>query len=91
MNESQRKTLEALKLYEKLELQKNYKSDLLPCPFCGKNTVKVLPFENNKFILSHWYTNVSDCPIATADEDTGIGSTYFETEEEAIETWNKRG
>lgn len=34
--------------------------------------------------------NVSDCPIATSDEDTGIGTTYFETEKEAIETWNRR-
>lgn len=90
LNENQKSTLEALKLYEKLELQKNYKSDLLPCPFCGKDTVKIVPFKNNKFIISHWHTNIFDCPIASSDEDTGIGTTYFETEEEAIETWNKR-
>ena len=65
-------------------------TNIEPCPFCGKTTVKIIPFENNKFIISHWYENVSDCPIATADEDTGIGSTYFETEEEAIKTCNKR-
>ena len=63
---------------------------LKPCPFCGKDTVKVVPFKNNKFIISHWHTNIFDCPIASSDEDTGIGTTYFETEEEAIETWNKR-
>ena len=63
---------------------------LKACPFCGKNTVAVLPYMNNKYILSHWYTNKADCPIATADMCTGIGSTCFDTEDEAITTWNKR-
>lgn len=65
-------------------------AELKKCPFCGKRTVKIIPFDNGKYIISHWHENISDCPIAVADEDTGIGTTYFETEEEAIETWNNR-
>lgn len=64
--------------------------NIAPCPFCGRNTVKIVPFDNNKYIISHWYENISDCPIAVPDEGTGIGSTYFETVDEAINTWNKR-
>ena len=63
---------------------------LKPCPFCGRTTVKILPFGNNKFIISHWYEGKADCPIATADKETGIGTTCFYSEEEAIDSWNKR-
>ena len=64
--------------------------NIKPCPFCGRKTVKIVPFDENKYVISHWYENVSDCPIAVPDEGTAIGSTYFESEEEAIETWNRR-
>lgn len=67
----------------------NNTSKLECCPFCGKSTVKIIPF-NNKFVISHWHTNLFDCPIATHDEETGIGVICFNTEEEAIESWNHR-
>ena len=67
---------------------------LKPCPFCGRNTVKIIPYiYNNRkvgYLLSHWYENKSDCPIAVPDEDSPIGSTYFVTKEEAIVNWNQR-
>ena len=66
---------------------------LLPCPFCGGDAIikKVDQFghvdEDNKYFGI--INNVICCPIShTRDEIMGI--TLYESEEEAINFWNKR-
>ena len=56
-------------------------NELKPCPFCGGEAVK-----KQWFALFHEeYTDYTCCCV-----DCGITTKSCETEQEAIESWNRR-
>lgn len=77
MNESQKKTLEALKLHEKSGLQKNAEFNLKPCPFCGGKAEVSRPDEE------HWHVICMNCPCS-------VGRFWYWKKKDAIKAWNTR-
>ena len=78
-------------------------NSLKPCPFCGVKPVIQLtdgegnfrpndylsePYSGVGFVLRH---NVEwdECPIATVDDES-LGNIIYDSEEEAIFSWNRR-
>lgn len=79
-------------------------SELKPCPFCGHKIKTQLTDEEgnfrNKEYLNNPYSGVGyvlvhpkpkefDCPIALGDDEQ-MGMYSYDTEEGAIEAWNRR-
>lgn len=65
---------------------------LKKCPFCG-GEARITPYGYaNGFIIEHqtrYDKSAPLCPIGN-DEGEGTGVIYYETEQEAIQAWNKR-
>ena len=78
---------------------------LKPCPFCGRTPFIHLadeegnlqpasyaeePFSMITYVLCHYQKDNDDmCPIATYEGDV-LGTWLYESEEEAVEAWNRR-
>ena len=79
---------------------------LRPCPWCKKVPKIQLtdaegnfrsesylddPYSGVGYALVHMTEDSDDkCPIATVDEETILGGMIYDTEEEAIDAWNRR-
>ena len=79
---------------------------LRPCPWCKKvPKIQLTDDEGNfrsesylddsysgvGYALVHMTEDPDDkCPIATVDEETILGGMIYDTEEEAIDAWNRR-
>ena len=79
---------------------------LRPCPWCKKvPKIQLTDAEGNfrsesylddsysgvGYALVHMTEDPDDkCPIATVDEETILGGMIYDTEEEAIDAWNRR-
>lgn len=65
---------------------------LKKCPFCG-GEARIIPYRyDDGFVIEHqipYGKNAPLCPIGN-DESEGTGVIYYETEQEAIQAWNKR-
>ena len=55
-------------------------AELKPCPFCGGEA----DCNNNGFMQYGWKKWAVECPMC------GVVSHFFDTEEKAIEAWNRR-
>ena len=77
MNESQKRTLDALKAYETAELLKNRKYDILPCPFCGNKKKK----KKSYWIGFEYSVECTKCNCRTSSSNN-----Y----NEVIKSWNTR-
>lgn len=55
--------------------------ELKPCPFCGSEDVEIGDYNSNPPHAWKWKAGCSDC---------GIWTDYFETKEEALNSWNAR-
>jgi hypothetical protein len=77
---------------------------LKPCPFCGgkigvqvrddegnfkDEEYKLDPWSGLRFSIKHYYDDNEDCPIAS-HEDESVGILLYESEDELIESWNRR-
>lgn len=58
-------------------------TELLPCPFCGSKA-KILEYEYGG--LDHRIEYQPSC----TNDNCGVDMNWLETEEEAVELWNKR-
>lgn len=81
--------------------------ELKPCPFCGGNAKIVCcdyegnihtddyekdPWSGLAFMIVHVHEENEDCPIARYAEDGAqMGVWTYDTREEAIDDWNRRG
>ena len=79
---------------------------LEPCPFCGgeaflgisddegniRNSSYLLhPYSGLTFHIKHYHEDNPECPIAIYKGDSSImGVKLYDSEEEAVEHWNKR-
>lgn len=77
---------------------------LKPCPFCGSTTkIQIVNNEGNfhnedykndpwsglEYVIIHNTEENEDCPIAKYEGEI-MGSYMYDTEEEAIQAWNRR-
>lgn len=77
MNESQKRTLDALKAYETAELLKNREYDILSCPFCGNKA---------ELKKSYWIGVEYSVECTKCNCRTNSSNNY----NEVIKSWNTR-
>lgn len=62
-------------------------AELKPCPFCGRVPSKVKKLEPPTFYKTHYYVG---CKAPNSKCSLKPRTRLFDTEEQAIESWNRR-